>query len=729
MPDIQKKNKHLIKQKIKHVNPIKEKDFVSKIPEWAPIAIIVFTAIIYLKALFNDFASLDDDMYILKNPFIRDFSLDGVKAIFSSFYCSNYHPLTSITYLFEYKFFGLAPFPYHFTNVILHLVNTFIVYKLIKKLSTSKITALVVTSLFALHPMHVESVAWISERKDVLYSFFYLFSLLVYMRYIESGFKLKYYTSVLILFILSLLSKSAAVTLPVLLIVIDIYKGRKINAKTLLEKIPFFMLSMLFGIIALFSQRVSDTSNELFLSYNFIERIFLFSYTISFYIVKLALPFSLCAMHYLPINNGGILPWYYYASLPFILFIIFILVKYVISDYKKKGFKKEIIFGILFFLITISVMLQIISVGNAITAERYTYIPYIGLFYIAGQWISNIVEKRQDSPVYRKGKKVIIAIFLLFVIMFSYQTWTRIGVWKDGNILFTDVIKKNPDVFHCYWTRGKIKNNNGNLKDALPDYNKAIELQPEFADAYNNRGYIYYGLGDTKSALIDYNKALLLKPDFADAYNNRGIAYEGLGDINSAILDYNKAILLEPDKAESYNNRGYAYYRSGDLKSAISDYNKAVILDSKCAEAYINRGIAFEEMGNVKSALPDYNKAIMLNPKLAMAYKYRCLLKIKTKDLRGAMEDINMSIVITPEDAETYSYRGIIKVMQNDYKGAIEDFCYSIKLKPNVGKVYYNCGVARLYLKDNSGACEDWKKAIELGYGAASQMVSKYCDK
>ncbi|NTW33679.1 MAG: glycosyltransferase family 39 protein [Bacteroidetes bacterium] len=205
----------------------RKKESFKEIPKWTPIAILVFTTLIYIKALFNDFA-WDDEIYIMRNPFLRDFSINGIKVIFTSFYFSNFHPITTLTYFLEYKCFGINPFPYHLVNILLHLLNTWLVFKLVEQLSNKKITALVVSLLFAVHPMHVESVAWISERKDILYSLFYFLSLLSYLRYVKHGFSVKHYIWTLLFFIASLLSKSAAVTLPVLLIGIDIFRKRKI---------------------------------------------------------------------------------------------------------------------------------------------------------------------------------------------------------------------------------------------------------------------------------------------------------------------------------------------------------------------------------------------------------------------------------------------------------------------------------------------------------------------
>jgi len=630
------------------------RDTSSSFQQWAPLAIILITALLYCNALRNGFTSFDDDFYIVKNPYLRDFSWHGIGAIFSSYYQSNYHPLTTLTYLFEFHFFGLNPLPYHLLNVIMHLLNTWLVFKCCEKLSGKGTTGLIVATLFAIHPMHVESVAWISERKDVLYAAFYLWSFFSYLEYLEAGMPKKKYTWTLVLFILSLLSKSAAVTLPLLLIATDVYKGRGINKKTIAEKIPFLFLSLVFGIINVFAQKAGGPVNILFSYYGTINGIFLFTSGIALYLIRFLVPFSLSAMHYFPYIHSTGLPMAYYFSLPFLLVISWFLMRLKKDD----PMRKEILFGVAFFLIAISVMLQIISVGSALTAERYTYVPYVGLFYIVGQWITNIVAKKQYT-------QTIIVLVSLVLLIYAVQTFNRIGVWKDDEVLLTDVIDKNQeilDVDYIYLLRGDARINDHELKGALDDFTVAVGMDPGFAfagSAYFGRAHVYDELGDAKAAMADYNATISRQPKIAEAYNGRGWLYFREGDVKSAIRDYNTALSLKPDFAEALNNRGWAYNNTGDLKSAMQDYNKAILLFP-----------AFER--------PYYNRA-------------------------G------------------------IKAASGDFSGAIDDYNYLLELHPDDNMAYYYRGLARLSMKNTPGACEDWKKSADLGNTKAGEMIQQYC--
>ena len=615
---------------------------------WAPAAILVFTALLYSRAIQNGITYFDDDYYILQNPYIRDLGLHGLRDIFSTFYSSNYHPFTTLGWALIFKFFGTGPLPYHLLNVLLHLLNTWLVFKVAERMNGQRITAIVVSLLFAVHPMHVESVAWISELKDVLYAAFYLSALLAYLHYIDGGFRNKYYISALLLFLASLFSKSAAVTLPVLMILIDLYKGRKINAGALLEKAPFFLLALIFGIVNLRSQGLANLS-----VFGPVSRIFLFSSGLSFYIIKLVAPFGLCITHYFPILHSNRLPWMYYASLPFLLLLAWLVVR-------RSAFKKEVGFGVLFFLVTISVMLQIIPVGAALTAERYSYIPYIGLFYIAGQLMSTAIEKD-------KWRRIAVGAFSLIVILFSVLTWQRIGIWKNSDTLFSDVIEKNPD--------------NGNVCFVLWSWGNAKVHE-----------------GDFREAIQYYSQAILINPEFDRAYCNRGEAYDATGDVKSAIQDYNTAIRINPAISDEYTNRGWTYFESGDTQSAMRDYNKAITLNAfaykdKYAETYNDRGWAWYHIGDTQSALNDFNKALSLNPYFGRPY-----FNIAT-----------------------------IKANRGDLEGAIGEYDHLLKLQPDYNMAWYMRGMVRYNMKDSKGACEDWNKAASLGNESATQMLRQYC--
>lgn len=609
--------------------------------KWTPIAIIVFTAILYSQALFNNFTNIDDDIYILTNPLLRDFSLAGLKNIFTSFYACNYHPLAIAAYWLQYQFFGLDPLPYHLVNVALHLLNVWLVYKVAFKLSKQAITAGIVALLFGVHPMHVESVAWVSETKDVLYTAFYLGALLLYQSMLASGKTTGRYLVVLLLFLAALFSKSAAVTLPILMLAVDWYTGRKLDAKSIIEKIPFFALSLVFGVVNIIAQQSGGAVNDLAQSYSFINRIFLPTAAISSYIARLFAPIGLSAMHYFPAASSGALPWYYYLSLPFVTALVWLAIR-------KHPLKKEIVFGGLFFITTISVMLQILAVGAAITCERYTYVSYIGLFYIAGQFVARAPEKYKTQ---------VYGVLGTMTLVFSIFTWQRIALWKDTNTICTDVIEKNEggepnsDLYFMYYIRGNYKGAEGDKKGAIQDYTKAIALNPKFESAYANRGHLLDELGDIKAAFADYNKAIEVNPNAPTPYNNRGWAFFVMGDTKAAIKDFDKAIALKPDYAEAYNNRGWVYYNLHDAQAALKDYNSAVAANPDFDKPRYNRATLKANIGDNAGVIADLDILLQMHPDDNWSYYQRGMAKYNLKNTAGACADLRKSAELGNKDA------------------------------------------------------------------------------
>ena len=529
--------------------------------KWAPYIILLFTALLYSKAIFNELLAFDDATFIFDNKLVKE---GNFLKIFTTFADGKYQPLTTLSFAMEYKLFGFNPMPFHITNILLHLCSTFLVFKIAERLSGNRITAVIVSMLFAIHPMHVEEVAWASERKDMLYAFFYLLSVFFYLHYTEAGYQLKYYISVAGFFLLAVFSKTEAVTLPLLLVAIDVYRGRKIAGKAVWEKLPLLAFSVFIFILGMLSHGDDNSIEQITAaSYGFINRIFLFTTIPAFYITKIVAPFHLSAMHYYPDMHNGLLPWPYYASLPFLLFTGWLV-------FRRSSLRKELLFGAAFFAVTISVMPQLISVGPALTPERYSYIPYIGLFYIIGQWMVRVALPRWQA--------VSLGVFSVFVGICGLIAWLRIDAWKNSMTIFTDVIEKNADVADCsyfYWLRGNVKVSDNDLRGAIEDYDTAIQQHPHYIEAYGNRATASFQGEDLPAALADYNEALRLSPNHAQYYYNRAATKASMNDLPGALADYNKFLEYRPEDNAAYTDRGMVRLGLQDTSGACQDWHKA----------------------------------------------------------------------------------------------------------------------------------------------------------
>ena len=570
------------------------------------------TFIAFSPSLRNGFTNWDDDVYVVDNPDIKAFGLHHVAKVFSSVYVSNYQPLTMLTYMVEYRFFQLSPLVYHCTNLLLHSINCLLVFALIYGLSGKYFTGLLVGLLFAVHPFRVESVAWIAERKDVLSAFFYLLSLLFYLRYVKKGGR-KLYGFCLLSLVLSLLSKPMAVSQPFVLLLIDYVGGKKFDKKTLVDKIPFFAIAAAFAAITVLTQKGAGSISD-YSSISTLQRICVPCYGIVFYLVKSVVPVHLCAYYPFPGTHDHSMNLKLFAA-PFLVIggtaaIYRFAVKYL------RGSPRKLTFGSLFFLITALPVLQIVRFGGAIVAERYTYVPMIGIYFVFAEMYEYLLKGKFGNRNAVKG--ILLAGVGIPLVIFSCMTRERCGVWNNSLSLWNDVVGKFPCAV-AYTHRGLAYSAKGDDDRAIQDYTQAIMLDPNYAQAYNNIGVAYKNKGDYDRAIEDYTQAIMLNPGYAMAYGNRGIANKYKGDIKRAIEDYTQAIMLNPHNAMTYNNLGVAYNAQSNHKRAIEDFNQAIMLNPGYAMAYYNRGLAYRAKGDDGRAHEDIKKACDLG--LAIACK------------------------------------------------------------------------------------------------------------
>ncbi len=507
------------------------------------LLIIFITFISFSPCLKNGFTEWDDQEFVINNNMIKSLSIENIKSIFSiggdkgdiPFVKSVYLPLTYLSYAVEYHFFQLNPAVYHTTNLILHILNSLLVFWLVLMLSRNVFIAFFTSIFFAIHPLRVESVVWICERKDVLYSFFFFASIISYVYYIKET-SYKYYYISLIMFSLSLLSKPMGVSLPVLLCLFDYFMGRKVNKDIITDKILYFLLSVIFVIMTISLQILYNNPDSK--HFTFFYNICIASYGIFFYTGKLLLPVRLACLY--PHPSGYVLHPFFIVSL-FLLPVLFFLIIFSIR------YTKKVIFGSLFFFITWLPVSQLIPVPPGIAADRYTYIPSIGFFYIIAEgfyWL------------YNKYNKVVPVIILsLLILTLSFLTWNRCHVWSDSITLWSDTLNKYPDNFIPYFNRGCAYYSEEEYGRAIADFSKAIEMNPLYEKSYYNRANAYGRSGEYNKAISDYTEALKLNPDYKEAYYYRGITYYKIGEYDKSKADIKKAKILGYKVDEFYEQK------------------------------------------------------------------------------------------------------------------------------------------------------------------------------
>ncbi|MFA6261317.1 MAG: glycosyltransferase family 39 protein [Bacteroidia bacterium] len=502
--------------------------------------ILAYAFVLFSKSLNFPFITFDDPDYVVNNLLIRNFSLQGIWDILTTPVIGMYNPITFLVYMIEYQIAGLSPKTFHFFNIVFHLIATAFVYNFTYKLSKSYITAALVALLFAIHPTHVSVVTWVSQTKTSLFLIFYFSALISYLRYLEKP-ERKYLIYAGMYFLISVLSKPSAVTLAPMLILIDYYTGRKIDKRSLMEKIPFFIISLIFGIVNLYSHmEAEDAIFDVNDNYSLINNLLISNYSIVFYFKKLIFPFNFSTIYPYP-DNTPILPLKYYLSIPVIPFLIW-------AVYKSGQFKKEMIFGLLFFVIAVSVLVKILPSGFFRAANRYTYLSYTGLFYIMGQFCTYVYDGKFKFS--EKLKPYMFALLAFYLLFCTYKTSVRIDVWKDSVSLFTDVINKKPKLAMAYNLRALAKLETGDRQGAREDYMMAIKINPKYFEGYINLGIIDYSEGKFEEAMLNYDKGIRLNSTLGMGFHNRAILKMKTGDTLGAYNDWKKAIELNVPQAK-----------------------------------------------------------------------------------------------------------------------------------------------------------------------------------
>ena len=650
-------------EKSKKLSPIGIKNISGKTKwrsEWLWIvAILILTFISFYPSIKCRFISWDDPLYITESNLIKNLSFENIKNIFSTSQAValNYHPLTVLSFGIDYHFSKLNPFHYHLVNLLIHLLNTLLVFIFVYRLSKGKLIAgLFVSLFFGIHPMHVESVTWISERKDVLYTFFFIAALISYIKYNETK-KTKFIIFTFFLFVLSVLSKAMAVVLPFAMFLIDYYQGRKVTTKVIVEKIPFFIISLLFGLLAINIQSKGAIAS--YDTFTLFQRICFGFFGFFTYIWKMFLPVNLSSFYPYPIAGSQIaFPVSFYIPV-FCGMILFILIG--ILSFLKPEKMKLFTFGTGFYFVTIVFVLQFLSVGQVIMADRYSYIPYIGLLFPIGMLLNDFTERKPTI----KSRVIIIIVAIAFI--FSYMTHERTRVWKNTETLWTDVIDQYP---YPPWT---------------------IEI------AYVGRGKYYAAeINDIDKALFDFNTLLLMKTKNPTVYNN-------LGNI--------------------YGVKGQEFEKTGDSVKAKEIYNKSIeyfaksmSLDSNSENTYMNRATAYIYMKKYDLAAADFNRALQFDPQNIDYLEKRAYAYYKSKKWKQAIMDYDILISKTPDKTYMFQYRGFARLNLEMYREAITDFNITIQREPQNGYAYYYLSLCYNHLNDNPAAINNLDKAIQFGY-------------
>jgi protein O-mannosyl-transferase len=703
-----------------------------------------------------DFISYDDPLYVTENTHIMNgVTVDAVRWAFTNTYANFWHPLTMISLMLDDEFFGLNPRWYHLTNLLLHMANTLLLFSVFNRMTKAPWRSAFVAALFALHPLHVESVAWVAERKDVLSSFFWMLTLGAYIHYVEHP-RFRSYLAVLTFLALGLMAKPMLVTLPFVLLLLDYWplqrlqgagsgkrgagsenentslvaeplfankrKGkssRKLTVQAivqeekpadgkyqwasvrplLIEKMPFFAMAAISSIVTFFVQQKGGAVASLEVIPLGVRMANAFvSYII--YIGKTIWPNNLAVLY----PYQGWLPFWHVLGAALLLVAVTTTV-----ILKAKRFP-YLAMGWLWFAGTLVPVIGIVQVGQQAMADRYTYVPLIGLFIMAAWGIPELLKN------WRYRKEVLAEMSALILTCLFILTWAQAGYWRSNITLFSHALEATSDNYLIQENRGVAYAKLGNYSRAIEDYDRAIEINPKHVDTYNERGAAYAKLGNYSRAIEDYERAIGINPESVLSYVYRGAAYIELANPGQALSDYDRAIGIDPENPDGYANRGAAYDKLGNYRQAVSDFDRAIEINSEYAWAYNGRGASYAKLGNFSQANSDYDKAIEIKPEYAEAHYNRGVLYQGLGNHRQAIEDYSRAIEIKPDYVEAYANRGAAYGVLGNNRQAIVDYDRAIEIDPKYAKAYYNRGVAYDQLGNQIHAISDYDMAIQINH-------------
>ena len=699
--------------------------------------ICLFLALVILMAYWqvrnNEFINLDDDVYVTDNPYVsKGLTSKGIVWAFTSIHIGHWHPMTWLSHMLDYDLYGLNPGGHHMTNLLFHIANSLLLFLLLHRMTEAPWRSGFVAALFAIHPLHVESVAWVAERKDVLCAFFFMLAIWTYIRYVERP-KFNRYVLIVFCFLLALMSKPMAVTLPFVLLLLDYWplgrlrlekgdNGQNISPsksmflvsrrapffRLLLEKIPLFFLAAALSLFTILAHRGSGAVSSLD-KLPLGTRIgnALVSYVN--YIAKMIWPDRLAVLYPHPI----ILPFWQVAGAALLLVMSSVLLTLI-------GRKRPYyIVGWLWYLGTLLPVIGLVQAGIQAMADRFTYLPMIGLFIIVVFGISGSLKG------WRYGRASLITSGALLIVVLMISTISQVQIWRNSMTLFSHTLNVTVNNSLIHNNLGVTLTRQGKDQEALVQYTRALEINPRYADAHYNLATLLVRQRKDQEAMAHFVETLRIRPDKVEAHNDLGVMLARQGKIQEAIVHFAEATSINPDYAEAYFNLGIALVRQSRNKEAIPCFNEALRINSKDDKIQNNLAVALAAVGRTEDAIAHFLQALQINPGNTDAhYNLGSLLTLQGKD-QEAMRHYYEVLRINPSDALAHYKLGIILVRQGKNQEAVVHLTEVVHIIPNYGEAHLTLGLLYSTMGKNDLALAQYKILKAINKNLAETLYQK----
>jgi len=622
---------------------------------WAAIAIAALTFSVYAPVWQWSFVRFDDPDYVTKNPQVTaGLTWAGIKWAITTGHASNWHPLTWLSHMVDVQLFGVSSGPHHLMNLLLHTLNAVLLFVALRRMTSSVAQSAFVAALFAVHPLHVESVAWVSERKDVLSAFFWMLTLLAYAAYARRP-AVPRYALVLLLFALGLLAKPMVVTLPFVLLLLDVWplgrltfgrdggrlisKGDGAIAMRLVgEKLPLLALAAASSIATVIVQRRGGAVGSLS-AYPLVLRVGNAIVTYVAYIGKMIWPARLSAFY----------PYRQSVSFWAVVGAAFLLIAATAAVVRGARKRPYLLVGWFWYLGTLLPVIGVVQVGLQSMADRYTYIPLIGLFIIVAWGAVDLAERWTPQRLMLPATAVLA--LAACAIIARRQTTT----WRDSITLWQHAIDVTSDNANAQYNLGAVLIEAGRRDEGIARFREALRIDPNYADVHIDLGNALNDRGAADEALAEFATVVRLRPDYADARVAFGSLLSARGRNAEAIAQFRSALRLNPALASAHNELGNALSNDGQFADAMSEYTQAVRLAPNFAEAHNNVGAALARAGKSEQALGEFLEAVRLKPGSAVFHYNAALMLEGMGRTKEAIEHLQAVLQTDPQNAAARS--------------------------------------------------------------------------
>ena len=616
---------------------------------WTIFWVCVFLAaavwIVFGQALHFKFINYDDNEYVYENAgIVHGLSWRGLGWIFTHSVSSNWHPLTMLSHMLDCQFYGvLNAGGHHLTNVLLHTASVILLFLVLRDMTGARWRSAFVAAVFAVHPLHVESVAWVSERKDVLSGLFFMLTIWAYVRYVRKS-SWRSYLLVVLAFVLGLMCKPMLVTVPFVLLLLDYWPLNRIrnsefgirNFTSLVrEKIPLLGLAAVFCVVTMLTQTGAINSTQP-LSQRLANA--LASYFI--YLGQMFWPARL-AVHYPPQEHG--------LSPGEIITAALVLAAISAAAWVARRKHPCLLVGWLWYLGMLVPVIGLVQVGEQAHADRYTYLPQIGLYLMLAWLVADLSVRLRHRFVALAG----LAVIILAALIFCARAQT--SYWQDSETLWTHTLAVTDNNNVAHDNLGSVLLQKGNVAGAMLHLQKALAIEPDDAEAHNNLGATFFKIGQTDEAIAQFQMAVALKPGFADPHNSLGNVFFQKGQTDEAIAQYQMAVALKPGFAGAHNNLGNTLCQKGLMDDAMVQFQEALAIEPDFADANYNLGNILLQKGRVDEAIIHFQKAVASRPDFSYAYYNLGAALLQKGQMDAASVQFQKTLALQPNFEEAQS--------------------------------------------------------------------------